>query len=168
MNHALRDKVLSILDRCHDLTIATVRPDGAPQATVVSFVHDGMQIYFGCGVHAQKALNIARDPRVAITVTPPYADWQHIEGVSLSGPAREVTDAQEKTHIAELMITRFPQLGLIPVTEPGDMKLFCVQPTMISVLDYTKGFGHTDRIAMLADGGIDRQAGLGPEQASAA
>lgn len=148
MDTALHAKILDILDRWPDMTVATVRSDGAPQATVVSFVHDGLRIYFGTGAQAQKAANIAREPRVSITVTAPYADWVHIEGVSLSGIAREVTDAQEKTRVAELMIKRFPQLGLIPVTDPGDMKLFCVQPTMISVLDYTKGFGHTDLLVV--------------------
>ncbi len=120
MDTALHAKILDILDRWPDMTVATVRSDGAPQATVVSFVHDGLRIYFGTGAQAQKAANIAREPRVSITVTAPYADWVHIEGVSLSGIAREVTDAQEKTRVAELMIKRFPQLGLIPVTELKD------------------------------------------------
>ena len=67
MDTALHAKILDILDRWPDMTVATVRSDGAPQATVVSFVHDGLRIYFGTGAQAQKAANIAREPRVSIS-----------------------------------------------------------------------------------------------------
>jgi hypothetical protein len=31
-----------------------------------------------------------------------------------------------------------------PMPTPDDVRIFRVTPTVISVLDYTKGFGHTD------------------------
>ncbi len=148
METALQDKILSILDRSPDMTISTVRPDGAPQATVVSFVHDGLDICFGTGATAQKAANIARDSRVSITVTAPYSDWLHIQGLSLSGTASEITDVPGKVRVAELMMARFPQLGAIPMGSADDMKLFRVKPAIVSVLDYTKGFGHTDVVTL--------------------
>lgn len=37
------------------MTIATIRDDGYPQATVVGFVHDGLTIYFGSDRNSQKA-----------------------------------------------------------------------------------------------------------------
>ena len=151
MKSALHDKIVTILDRCPDMTIATVRPDGAPQATVVSFVHDGLQIYFGTGREAQKALNIEREPRVSVTVTAPYADWQHIEGVSLAGIAGEVTSAQEKALVDKLMFDRLPQLMDSIEQFQNETKLFRVRPTLVSVLDYSKGFGHTDLVAVHAD-----------------
>jgi hypothetical protein len=36
MDPALRQEIFSILDEANDLTIATVREDGYPQATTVS------------------------------------------------------------------------------------------------------------------------------------
>src|SRR4051794_28114815 len=42
MKQAVRETIIDLLSRCKDMTIATVRPDGAPQATVVSYVHDGL------------------------------------------------------------------------------------------------------------------------------
>jgi hypothetical protein len=38
---------------------------------------------------------------------------------------------------------RYPEL---PVPMPEDVRIFRVTPTVISVLDYSKGFGHTDLI----------------------
>ena len=47
MDSALHEKILAILSGATDMTIATVRPDGYPQATTVGYVHDGVKIYFG-------------------------------------------------------------------------------------------------------------------------
>jgi hypothetical protein len=43
--------------------------DGYPQATTVSYVSDGLTIYFGCGEASQKARNLARNTKVSLTVT---------------------------------------------------------------------------------------------------
>jgi general stress protein 26 len=144
-------KITDILSRCVDMTIATVRPDGAAQATVVSFAHDGLLIYFGCGADSQKANNIALDPRVSITITPQYSDWMHIQGLSLAGTASEVHLPGEKAAIGKRMLARFPEVANIQPPQPDVMKLFRVRPSLISILDYTQGFGHTELIAIGAD-----------------
>lgn len=54
-----------------DLSLATLRADGTPKATVVSYVSDGLSIYIGCAADSQKAANLARDPRVSLTITLP-------------------------------------------------------------------------------------------------
>ncbi len=43
------------------MTIATLRPDGWPQATTVAYANEGLTIYFVCGPDSQKATNLARD-----------------------------------------------------------------------------------------------------------
>jgi hypothetical protein len=53
--------------------IATIRPDGYPQATTVSYVSDGLTIYFGCVAESQKAQNIAYNNKVSLTVTLPIS-----------------------------------------------------------------------------------------------
>ena len=111
MKYQLQQKIQDILDQCVDMTVATLRPDSAaPQATVVSFVYDGLIIYFVCGASSQKVVNIAHDPRVAVTVTPPYGDWNEIEGLSFFGTAEVVTDAKELFKIGGLVQRRFPQI----------------------------------------------------------
>ena len=72
MKEHLRSKILEILQACPDLAIATLRDDGFPQNTTVSFVHDGMTMYCGVGAGSQKAINMRRDPRISITMTAPY------------------------------------------------------------------------------------------------
>jgi nitroimidazol reductase NimA-like FMN-containing flavoprotein (pyridoxamine 5'-phosphate oxidase superfamily) len=44
----LWQEIVSILEGANDMTIATTPEDGYPQATTVSYVSDGLAIYFGC------------------------------------------------------------------------------------------------------------------------
>ena len=64
MDTAIRKQVVSIIDDIDDLTIATIRNDGYPQATTVSYVNDGLTIYFGTTSDSQKARNIAANNKV--------------------------------------------------------------------------------------------------------
>jgi len=151
MKRELQGKILDILSACVDMTIATMGPDGAPHATVVSFVHDGLLIYFGCAAGSQKATDIARDPRVSITVTPPYANWMEIKGLSMSGTAAPVTTEGEIGKAGKLMLDRFEMLSSMPIFDEASVRLFRVKPQIVSILDYTKGFGHTDVVRVGAD-----------------
>jgi len=151
MQRELEQKILETLSKCRDMTVATVRPDGAPQATVVSFAHDGLLIYFGCGTNSQKAANIAREPRVSIAMTAPYTDWNDITGLSILARAEQVRDIAEKALAWRLMVDRFPQISEFAELPDISMAVFRLRPAIISVLDYTKGFGHTDLVRIEAD-----------------
>lgn len=137
-------QIIRLLDEVPDMTIATVRPDGFPQATVVSFVHDDLRLYFGTFAGAQKALNLAECDKVSCTVTHPYRSWDEIEGISLGGHASRVTDADEFQRAVELLMTRFPQAVEYQSDDYGEIVMFRVDPVVISLLDYSKGFGHTE------------------------
>ena len=78
MDSATFEKILAILDEATDMTIATVRADGYPQATAVGFVHDGVTLYFGTAGELQKARNIAHCDKVSVAVTLPYDRWDEI------------------------------------------------------------------------------------------
>lgn len=55
MDSFVREQIGAILTEGQDLTLAALRPDGAPQATPVSSAADGLDISFGCGAHSRKA-----------------------------------------------------------------------------------------------------------------
>ena len=139
-----RQQIAAILGVATDLAIATVRSDGWPQVTTVSFVADGTRIYFGSWSKSQKVQNIERDARVSISVTPPYTDWSSIRGLSMSGHAMRVTDSAELGRVFELMVSKFPQIGQFLKGDDVEMALFRVDPEQVSILDYTQGFGHTE------------------------
>ncbi len=144
LSQAQRTQIATVLASASDLTVATNRADGWPQATTVSYVADGTTIYFGTWAKSQKAQNITRDPRVSIAITAPYASWDAIRGVSLAGRAKRVTDATELERVFQLMVGKFPQIGQFVQAGDVEMALFRVDPEVVSILDYSKGFGHTE------------------------
>ncbi len=148
MTPAQRAQIIDLLTRTNDLTIATLRPDGFPHATVVSYVSDGLDIYFGCAKDSQKARNLVRNPRVSVTVYEPASDWNKIEGLSLAALASEVTDPDELARFGQLMVEKFPQVSDFVTGDMEDMKIIKLHPVVISILDYRKGFGHTEQVAV--------------------
>jgi nitroimidazol reductase NimA-like FMN-containing flavoprotein (pyridoxamine 5'-phosphate oxidase superfamily) len=68
MEEEIKNKILTLLDQHRIMTIATLRPDGWPQATTVGYANEGLTIYFVCSSDSQKAANLARDDRVSLTI----------------------------------------------------------------------------------------------------
>ena len=66
----MEQPAITILNANRLMTIATVRPDGWPQATVVGYANEGFRLYFLIYRKSQKFENIALNNRVAITVAP--------------------------------------------------------------------------------------------------
>lgn len=141
-----RHEIQTILDRCDDMSIATVRPDGYPQATTVSFVNDGLTIYFGCDSASQKVANIQQCDKVSVTVNLPYEDWTQIRGLSIGGRARLVTEPDELERVYTILMEKFPQIedyaGAEDRAQAGVVR---VDAEVITLLDYRKAFGHTEQ-----------------------
>ena len=146
MDSDLREEIFSILKASGEMTVATVRPDGYPQATTVNYVSDGFVIYFGCAAESHKVRNIACNDKVSLTVTPPHFNWEDIRGLSIGGRAAPVTDAQEISRVSELMLRKSPQILRYALTGKKGVFLVRIIPEVISVLDYRIGFGHTDLV----------------------
>ena len=80
---SLTAEQIAILNGKNFATVATVMPDGSPEATLVWIETDGTYIYFNTAVHRVKARNLQRDPRVAIVVydcDDPYSEVLAIRG----------------------------------------------------------------------------------------
>ena len=146
MDDALRRKILALLDEHRIMTVATLRPDGWPQATTVGYVNEGLTLYFLCGLDSQKARNIARDNRISLTIDHDTADLMAITGLSMAAHAYPVEDRAEAEKVLRMLPAKYPDSPPLPMQmpTPGEVRLFRVTPVVISVLDYSKGFGHTD------------------------
>jgi len=148
MNEEIRRKILTLLDQHRIMTIATLRPDGWPQATTVGYANEGLDLYFLCGPDSQKAANLARDDRVSLTIDHDTPQVMEITGLSMGGHAQLVIDPTEAEKGLRLLMLKYPQQASIPLPmpTPADVRIFRVTPTVISVLDYSKGFAHTDLV----------------------
>jgi general stress protein 26 len=156
----LKTLILRLLDEHRVMTIATNRPDGWPQATMVGYVNDGFLLYCFVARNAQKYANILRDPRISIAIGSDAPNPVDIKGLSLAAKATEVTDASEFDYAAKLRLKRYPEyaalprptskadalLRISPQPPRADIALLRIAPEIISVLDYAKGFGHSDLV----------------------
>jgi nitroimidazol reductase NimA-like FMN-containing flavoprotein (pyridoxamine 5'-phosphate oxidase superfamily) len=149
MNEVLKAQSLTIMDAHRVMTIATLRPDGWPQATTVGFAHEGLRLYFLCGPDSQKSRNLALDSRVSITIDHDEPQVMKITGLSLAGRASRISDEREAERVMALLIARYPPQGQGPGELPpaSAVAIFKVDPDVISVLDYSKGFGHAELTA---------------------
>ncbi|WP_421934720.1 pyridoxamine 5'-phosphate oxidase family protein [Phenylobacterium sp.] len=141
------EAIVAVLEAGKDLTLATLRPDGFPQATTVGYVSQGLAIYFGCSAKSQKAANLARDDRVSATIGLAYEHWNEIRGLSLGGRARRLTEEGEVGRAGALFLAKFaPEIGQYLSPDGGEMALFEITPRVVSLLDYRLGFGHTELV----------------------
>ena len=148
MNGDIRKTILGLLDEHRIMSLATLRPDGWPQATTVGYGNDGLTLYFLCGLDSQKAANLARDERVSLTIDHDTPQVMEIAGLSMAARAQVVTDPAEGEKAMQLMMQKYPQQKSLPLPMPrfDQVRVFRVKPELISVLDYSKGFGHTDLV----------------------
>ena len=123
MDEILRNKILELLDRHRIMTVATNRPDGWPQATTVGYVNDGLTLYFLCGRDSQKAQNLARDNRIALTIDRDASDPMAITGLSMAAHAVAVDDSAEV------------HKGLMPANSPSMPRFRCQSPRKSEFLE---------------------------------
>src|SRR6476620_4059267 len=103
MDDEIRKKILGLLDDHRIMSIATLRPDGWPQATTVGYANEGLTLYFLCGLDSQKAANLARDDRVSLTIDHDTPKILEITGLSMAAHAREVADPAEATRVLRML-----------------------------------------------------------------
>ncbi len=146
MRDAFKRQIIDLLNRHRIMTIATNRPDGWPQATVVGYANDGLIIYCIISRDSQKYANITRDPRVSLAIANDYPQPLQIKGLSIAARAEVTTDAGEREHVGEILLKRYPEYKVMPPPDPTAMPLLRITPEVVSVLDYAKGFGHADLV----------------------
>ncbi|HXD43679.1 MAG TPA: pyridoxamine 5'-phosphate oxidase family protein [Pseudolabrys sp.] len=151
MKHEFKRRTIELLDRHRIMTIATNRPDGWPQATVVGYCNDGLIVYCVINRDSQKFANIVRDPRVSLAIANDYPQPLQIKGLSIAARADISTDPGERQHAQEILIKRYPEYKIMPPPDPESMPLLRLTPQVISLLDYSKGFGHTDLLKVTED-----------------
>ena len=148
MDRTSREKILQLLDQHRIMTVATNRPDGWPQATTVGYVSDGLTLYFLCSPQSQKANNLANESRVSLTIDHDTSDPMAITGLSMAAQAQPVTDPTELAKATNLLQTRFPEYAGLPMPKLEEIAVYRVLSKVISVLDYSKGFGHADLVTI--------------------
>ena len=137
----LKEQVLEILSGEHLMALATVRHDGFPQTTWVNYINDELTLYFACDAAAQKAGNIALNPKVSLAIASETKNFYRLKGLSMSAEARQIKDRQAAAAIARRLFTELPQSRRFVPQDPASLAVFQLKPVAISIIDYSQGFG---------------------------
>jgi nitroimidazol reductase NimA-like FMN-containing flavoprotein (pyridoxamine 5'-phosphate oxidase superfamily) len=146
----MEQKAIDILSSHRIMALATLRPDGWPQATMVGYVNDGLRIYFVISRHGQKFANIGLDQRVSVAIGGRGASPQSIRGLSLAGQASEV-DAMQREGLYTSLIERDPAFAALPRPDFQNSALMRIAPRVVSIVDFAEELGHTDVLSVGAD-----------------
>ena len=145
-------KAIGILDRHRLMTIATLRADGWPQATMVNYANEGLLLYFIISRQSQKYANIQRDSRVSIVIGRDFPDPREIQALSIAANASEVLDPKQWEHAIDLILARHPALAALGRPDLAHSAVIRAYSSIVTILDYSQGFGHAD--VLTVSGGI--------------
>jgi nitroimidazol reductase NimA-like FMN-containing flavoprotein (pyridoxamine 5'-phosphate oxidase superfamily) len=146
MKQELKRQIINLLDEHRIMTVATNRSDGWPQATIVNYANDGLVIYCFIDREGQKFANIQHDPRVSVALAKDYPQPLMIKGLSFAGHASVVQDRGEIARARTLYLKRHPEHKVLPPPDPAAVPAIRIAPEIVSIIDYSKGFGHSDLV----------------------
>lgn len=141
-------KAIEILDAHRTMAIATVRPDGWPQTTIVGYANDGLLLYFLISRSSQKFANIRNDDRVSVAIGEEPREFSELKAVYAGANASEVTDARQREDAWRLLVQRHPNLADYELPERSEAAMMRAACKYVSILDFTKGLGHTDSLTV--------------------
>lgn len=152
----MEQPAVTILNDNRIMTIATVRPDGWPQATMVGYANEGFRLYFLIYRTSQKFGNIAQDNRVAITVAHEPNQLREIKAVYAGCSVREVTELAERSRAWELLAKRHPNLTDLAPPADAEVATMAADCKHVSILDYSQGLGHAETLTLTNHQGVPR------------
>jgi nitroimidazol reductase NimA-like FMN-containing flavoprotein (pyridoxamine 5'-phosphate oxidase superfamily) len=144
----MKHKAVDILKGNRLMAISTLRGDGWPQTTMVSYANEDILIYFIVSKASQKFANIERDDRVSLVIGRDFHDPSTIKAVSIAARASEVRDPKQRQRAITLLLERHPGLRKLERPDPGHSAVMRATPEIITILDYSKGFGHADLLTV--------------------
>lgn len=153
MDSEFERQVATFLAAHHVLSLATTGPDGAHAANLF-YACDALALIWVSDATTRHSLHIDADPRVAATIATDHASFATIRGLQIAGRAQRIVSEPERARCLALMEERYPFLRQ---PEGASAKLrdayartavYRLQPTRITLIDNTRGFGHKETLEM--------------------
>jgi PPOX class probable F420-dependent enzyme len=99
--------------------VATLNTDGSPQVTPVWVDFDGTYVLINTAKGRVKAKNLAREPRVAISIADPDNAYRYL---GIQGRVVEMTETGGDAHI-DKMAKKYLGKDSYPFRTPGEVRL---------------------------------------------
>jgi PPOX class probable F420-dependent enzyme len=119
-------EVKALLDAPNFWTLATVNPDGSPQATVMWAGRRDGHILMNSAHGRVKPRNIAHDPRVCIALYDPGSPYSN---VSIQGRVVETIDDERALADINGLAKKYLGVDEYPFLQPGEQRVtFLIEP----------------------------------------
>jgi hypothetical protein len=141
MDDTLKTKIVDVLERHHTMALATIRPDGFPQVTIVNYCNDGLTLYFATDAASQKAGNINLNSKVSLAIASETEDFFRLYGLSMSGFATRLLDRESAQRYSLELFCKLPRSKRFVPQNPAQLAVFSIVPVAISLVDYSAGYG---------------------------
>jgi PPOX class probable F420-dependent enzyme len=130
MTQTVPKKYHDLLEKKVIGTLATIMPDGSPQATPVWFDTSNGDGYFlvNSAKGRQKDKNMRKKPSVALTLVDPDNPYRYIE---IRGKVEEATEKGASEHIDQLA-KKYLGEDKYPYAQPGEVRvIYKIKPDRI-------------------------------------
>ena len=108
--------------------LATIGPDGAPQVTPVWVDYDGRHVRFNTAKGRVKVRNLARNPKVALSIQDPDNPYRYVQ---VRGRVVEATEQGADAHI-DALAKKYLGKDKYPFRQPGEVRvLYKVLPERV-------------------------------------
>ncbi len=132
----MQDKALAILRANAVMAVATLGPDGWPQNTMVSYVSDGLLVYFLISRSSRKFANLQRNNRVSIAIGGDFVSTRDIQGLSMAAWAAEVRHEPIRSSLVRRLSDGHGGNFDADALDFTTSALFRARPSLISVVDF--------------------------------
>ena len=128
MPATIPEKFMDLFRKKAFANLATLMPNGHPQVTPVWCDYDGNSVLINSARGRQKDRNVARDPRVALSILDPDNPYRYLE---IRGKVVEITEQGADDHINR-MAKKYLGKEIYPYRKPGEVRvLYKVAPTRV-------------------------------------
>lgn len=132
MAEQLPDKYADLLSNKKAFAnLGTLNRDGSPQVTPVWVDYDGKHVRVNSARGRLKDKNIARDPRVSLSIQDPENPYRYLE---IRGKVVEATEKGADDHINSLA-KKYLDKDVYPFRQPGEKRvMYKIEPHKFSAM----------------------------------
>lgn len=81
-----------------------------------------------------------------MTINLPYRDWRHVRGLSMSCHAEILKEPMEAEQARACLEARFREVSEWGLDTAAEVVFLRIRALLVSVIDYSKGFGHAETV----------------------
>ena len=119
MSNVIPEKYRDLFQKKAFASLGTLMPDGRPQVTPVWVDFDGTHLIVNTARGRVKAKNLAREPRVALSIADPENPYRYL---GIQGRVTEMTEAGGDAHI-DKMAKKYLGKDSYPFRADGEVRV---------------------------------------------